>query len=259
MGFFSVSKLIWFAFAPSHLLAWMCIASAILLFTKYDRLGRRLSIASAVLFVLIGILPLHTWLIRPLENEFPRPQWPSHVDGVLTLGGGLNTAVLVSRDAPAMELSEARLVSTYELARLYPNARIIFSGGSGQLGGTKLPEAQAARYIFGQMGLETGRLTFEDRSHNTWENILYSQKIAKPRRGEVWLLATSAIHMPRAMGVAKRLGWEMVAWPTDYLTARKGLGGTFEVAGNLSFMDYAVHEWLGLLAYHWTGKTLPVP
>ena len=258
MGFFSISKFIWFVFAPSHLLAWACIASAILLFTKYDRLGRRLSIASAVLFVLIGILPLHTWLIRPLENEFPRPQWPAHVDGVLSLDGGVDARILASRSVPGGKSSNARLVSTYELARHYPDARIVFSGGSGELAGTTFPDARAAKYIFDQMGLDPKRLTLEGRSRNTWENFLFSQKIVKPRGSEVWLLATSAVHMPRAMGVAKRLGWKMVPWSTDYLTARTGLAGAFDIAGNLSCTDYAIHEWLGILAYRWTGKALAI-
>jgi len=193
MGFFSVSKLIWFAFAPSHLLAWMCIASRNTAVTKYDRLGRRLSIASArsVRFDRHSASayvadPAHWKTSSRASMAFSR-RW--RVDS----WWGVEHSRSRSRDAPAMELSEARLVSTYELARLYPNAPHHILGGSGQLGGHQAPRGASGQIYFGQMGLETGRLTFEDRSHNTWENILYSQKIAKPRRGEVWLLATSAI------------------------------------------------------------------
>lgn len=249
MGFFIASKLFWLIFAPSHFLALMTIAAAILLATRFERIGRRLAAAAAVLFVVIGILPTGILLARPLENRFARPGWPSHIDGVLILGGGLGTQILDSRHAPAMTTNETRLVSAYELARRYPNARIVFSGGSGNLDGDRFPEALAAKYIFAQMGLDPGRLTLEGRSRNTWENIVFSQKILRPRLGEVWVLAAPAIQMPRAMHVAERAHWKMVPWPTDYLTAREGFPGFFEVPDNLMLMDSAVHEWLGLFAY----------
>jgi uncharacterized SAM-binding protein YcdF (DUF218 family) len=107
----------------------------------------------------------------------------------------------------------------------------------------------AAKFIFEQMGLAPARLTFEDQSRNTWENIAFSKKIVQPRPGEVWLLATSAIHMPRAILATKKLHWNMIAWPTDYLTAPNGAGSGFDVPGNLLRFDDAFHEWLGLFAY----------
>ncbi len=79
----------------------------------------------------------------------------------------------------------------------------------------------------------------------------------KPRPGEVWLLDTSAIHMPRAMAVARRLDWPMIAWPSDYITAPGGTGtDMFDVAGNLGLTDYAMHEWIGMLAYRLSGKAM---
>ena len=246
--FFIASKLFWLVFAPSHFLALLTVAAAILLQTKYDRIGRRLAAAAAVLFVVIGIFPTGIWLARPLEDRITRPNWPSHVDGVLVLGGGLGTPILYSRRVPARALSEARLVSAYELARRYPNARIVFSSGSGSISDV-FGDAPAAWYIFRQMGLNPKRLTLEGRSRNTWENIVFSRKIAQPRPGEVWVLATSAIHMPRAMRVAERAHWKMIPWPTDYLTTPDGFGNVFTIPGNLEATDNAIHEWIGLLAY----------
>jgi uncharacterized SAM-binding protein YcdF (DUF218 family) len=198
------------------------------------------------LFVVFGILPTGTWLTLPLENRFTRPDWPAHVDGVLVLGGGTGTAIILSRGVPATKSSEPRLVAAYELARRYPNARVVFSGGSGSLAGGDL-DTVGAKYIFAQMGLDPRRLTLETRSRNTSENIALSQKLVKPKPGDVWVLATSAMHMPRAMRIAKRAHWKMIAWPTDYSTTRKGFGSFFAVPGNLEATDNAMHEWIGLL------------
>ena len=254
MGFFSLSKLLWFVCAPSHLLVWLGIAAAVLLFTNCRRIGRHVFVAFVAVFVMIGVLPLGPLLLRSLENEYPRPPWPARVDGVLTLGGGLSTRILSSRGVPGADVSQVRLVSTYELARRYPDARIVFSGGSGELGRGEIREARAAEYIFAQMGLAPKRLTLEDRSRNTWENILYSQRLVRPRAGETWLLATSAMQMPRAMAVARRVGWKLVPWPTDYCTPRRGVVGFFDVPVNLMEVDSAVHEWIGVIAYRWSNK-----
>lgn len=247
--FFTVSKLFWMFFAPTHFLTLLIISATILLNTKYERLGRRLAFASVVLFVVIGILPTGTWLTLPLENRFARPDWPAHVDGVLVLGGGLGSEIIASRGVPATVSSEARVVGAFELARRYPNARVVFSGGSGQLGGGGGADADGAKYIFAQMGLDPKRLILENRSRNTGENIVFSQKIVNPRPGEVWVLATSAIHMPRAMHIARRAHWKMIAWPTDYSTTPKEFGSLFAVPENLGATDSAIHEWIGLLAY----------
>ncbi len=137
--------------------------------------------------------------------KFPRPAFPAHVDGVLVLGGGIVPEILAARHVPATEIGESRMAAAAELARRYPNARILYSGGSGEIGGSVMPEAQVARYIFAQMGLGPARLTLEDKSRTTRENILFSRVLAKPQPGQTWLLATSALQMPRAMQVAAQL------------------------------------------------------
>ena len=188
-------------------------------------------------------------------DAIPRGAWPARVDGVLILSGGMDVEMLQTRGVPAMELSKGRLIGGYEVARCYPAARVIFAGGSGALGGAALSEAEGSRTVFAQMGLDQKRLILETRSRNTYENIQFTQQVARPRPGEVWLLATTASHMPRAMGVARKLGWAMRPWPTDYMTKPSGVSGFFQYSGNLNRTDYAVHEWLGILVYWLTGKS----
>src|SRR6185312_13637758 len=248
-------KLGWTILAPSHLLLWLTLATAAALMAGRARLGRWLAVVAALLFVVFGVLPTGDWLARRLENQYPRPAaLPPHVDGILDLGGGLGDGILAARHAPATSLSEARLVSTFELARRYPDARVVFSGGWGPH-----PDAQAAAYVFAQMGLDPKRLTLESRSRDTFENLLFTRRLVRPRSGEVWVLATSAIQMPRAMLVARRLGWPMIPWPTDYLTGPAGgrirpLAEYLDVAGALARSDAAAHEQLGLIAYQLRGQ-----
>jgi uncharacterized SAM-binding protein YcdF (DUF218 family) len=67
---------------------------------------------------------------------------------------------------------------------------------------------------------------------------------------------TSAFHMPRSVGVFRRAGWEVEAYPVDYRTAgyaRPSILGSF--AEKLRGVNTAWREWLGLFAYRVLGKT----
>ena len=253
--FFWLSKLVWMVITPSSLLLLLAAAALLCLLLRWRVLARWLGVAAFGMFLLVGIFPLQDILLRALENQYPRGAWPARVDGVLILSGGLNWKVLQSRGVPAMELSKGRVVGGFEVARRYPGAKVIFAGGSGALGGAAISEAEGSRHIFAQMGLDEKRLILEQRSRNTYENILFARDIAKPKSGEIWLLATTASHMPRAMGVARKLGWAMQPWPTDYMTTPSGVSGYLQYASNLNRIDMAVHEWLGLLVYRQTGRS----
>jgi uncharacterized SAM-binding protein YcdF (DUF218 family) len=193
-------------------------------------------------------------LVRAWENRYPRPPGPDHVDGVLVLGSGFDSALLRQRHAPETNDGAYRLVEGLAAARHYPGARLVFTGGSGALGGSQFPESDTARYVFTELGRDPKHVILESRSRNTYENILYSKAIVKPRPGEVWLLVTAAMHMPRAMAIARKLQWPMTPWPSDFITGPQSSGSIWRVTGNFELMDYVVHEWIGLEAYRLTGK-----
>lgn len=247
--FFHLSKLFWLLASPESLFIALVLAAQLSLL-----LGRRKTAGAcvAVLAALV-IFPAGSWLLRPLENTYTRPAWPDHVDGILVLGGGLGSKILYERGVDAAEPSVVRLIAAAELARRYPQARLVFSGGNGD-GSDGKTDAFAARTILTEMGVPAGHVLYEDRSRNTYENIALSQALVKPAKGQAWLLVTSAFHMPRAMAVARKAGWAMIPWPSDYRTGTHISLFHPALAANLVSLDLAVHEWIGLLAYHWSGK-----
>jgi uncharacterized SAM-binding protein YcdF (DUF218 family) len=175
----------------------------------------------------------------------------------VVLGSGFDVDILRRRHAPQANEGVNRLVAAMAIARHYPEARVVFTGGSAVLIGAENAESVTARYIFSELGLEPRRLLVEPKARNTYENILFAKELAKPKPGEVWLLDTAAVHMPRAMAVARNLGWPMIGWPSDFITAPGGHDvDIFDVSGNLSLTDYAAHEWIGILAYRLSGKAI---
>ena len=253
MEFFSLAKLGWYAIEPSHILTWILLAAAILGLMR-KRAAIWLTAFAALSMLTLLMLPVGNWALRPIENQFPRPAAPQHVHGILVLGQGLSGEVLRQRGVPGIGLDGGSMIAAWELARLYPEARLIFSGGSGDIGGG-LPEAEVAERIFRDMGLDERRIAYEAKSRDTWENIAFSRRVADPQPGETWLLVASAFHMPRAMAVARKQDWPMLPWPSDYQTLGEGAESShLSLALNLGHLDLAAHEWLGLLAYRLKGR-----
>jgi uncharacterized SAM-binding protein YcdF (DUF218 family) len=262
---FYISKLLWGLAEPSTLLIALLVAGAVLLFTRYGRTGRWLVAAAAVLGVIGGFSPLSTWLILPLEDRFPRADLSGRpIDGIVILGGGEDARVAAARGAHALNMSGERMTEAVALARRFSDARVVFTGGSIEMLRAPAFEADAARHLLSDLGIDGERVLFDRQARNTAENALYAKRLADPKPGERWLLVTSGWHMPRAMGLFRKAGFELEAWPTDYrTTGPKVAWAPFASPGaGLHRLDFVVKEWLGLLFNWLSGRSdtlLPGP
>ena len=207
----------------------------------------------------IVVLPLGQWLARPLENAVPRPPKPARVDGVIVLGGAVEEDIFADRGTPALNAAAERMTEFLALARDYPRARLVFSGGSGRIVQAPATEADDARALFDELGLPPQRVTFEAASRSTWQNAMLSRRTINPSSGETWLLVTSALHMPRALGAFRAAGWSVNPWPVGYKTLRQGVRWIEAPAQRIGLLESALHEWAGLLAYRAMGHWRPTP
>lgn len=258
--FFVLSKLLTIISVPSNLLVTVTIVGIALLATRFRVLGRRLLAAAALVTAAIWLLPAGALLTVPLETRFPpwSPAQGAPPTGVIVLGGVISPRMSVAHGQIALDASAERLTSAAALARQYPEARIVFSGGNAHLIGGR-PEGPFARRFLEQLGVAPGRITIEAQSRNTAENASDCKRLIAPKPGERWLLITSALHMPRAVGVFRHVGFPVEPYPVDYRSTGQvdllRLPGS--VLGALAATDAAAHEWLGLLAYWITGR-IPV-
>lgn len=255
--FFVVSKIGFFFLQPLNIAVILSAACILALLLK----RRRLALAAAAIVFLVIAVPAWTdtglMMLRPLEARFPRPAVPpANVTGIIVLGGFFDGRV--DRVRGGYELNEAgdRAVETAVLARRYPAARILVAGGPGSLFGWEETDAAASVRFFAALGIPRERLLLDDRSRNTYENALFARELAEPKPGETWLLVTSAFHMPRSVGLFRKVGFDVVPWPVDYRTTGKERFGRAK-GGSTTSMDYttlALHEWIGLVAYRLTGR-----
>ena len=264
---FDISKIFWALAAPGTLIALGLLVGGAAVLTPWRRVrraGRGLLGFAIALVVAISVLPLGTWLLVPLEERFPAPKiLPAKLDGIVVLGGAISLGVSADRGSAQLNQHGERMISFADLARRYSDARLIFTGGSGSRGDQENRESDFAPALFEKLGIERDRIMFERNSRNTHENAVFTKAAARPRDGEVWVLVTSALHMPRTMGVFRRIGWSMLPYPVDYLTGghlKFDMG--FEFLRSLDLVSLGVHEWIGLAAYRllgWSDRFFPGP
>lgn len=263
--FFVLSKLFSIVTVPSNLIGLIALLGVLLLFFRRKKAAGAVFLTGAgILLLAIGWLPLGSAALLALENRFPTPAIAGPVTGIVVLGGEIDTDVSNDRRTVALTDAAERLTKTAEFSRLYPNARILLSGGDNDLlGASGMAEAALARDLLVQIGVPRERIEIEERSRNTCENAIESKKVAAPKAGELWLLLTSAFHMPRAVACFRAAGFPVLPYPVDYLVRRSNLRsiGSSSIAEGLYLADIAAHEWLGLVAYHFAKGTelLPAP
>lgn len=223
------------------------------------RLGGGMAGISALALATIAVVPLGDLLLHPLERRFPPPGADVSPAGVVVLGGAIDAPESARQGRPAVNAAAERLFALAALARDYPDAMLVFTGGTGSLRRPEAREAAFARTLIAGIGVDPERILWDAEARTTRENAVAALALADPAPGETWLLVTSAWHMPRAVGSFRAVGFDVVAYPVDF-RAGDGVRWGFDPAANLVGLDRAAHEWLGLAWYRiqgWTDRLVP--
>jgi uncharacterized SAM-binding protein YcdF (DUF218 family) len=262
---FIIGKFVGLLMSAGTLLLLCCVAG--LWLTRHRRRGgpgRTLLWVGVGGFVIVLLLPVDQWALLPLEDRFPQvPHPPDHVDGIIVLGGAVLPDLAAARGIPALDDAAERMTTAVALARRYPTARLVFTGGRGELVPGETTEAEVAGALFTSLGVDPDRLTMESASRSTYENAVMTKAMVQPEPGQTWILVTSALHMPRSVGVFRAAGWPVLPWPVGYKSGHiLRLWLPSNLGSHLVLLDEAMHEWIGLVAYRVLGHTdslLPGP
>jgi uncharacterized SAM-binding protein YcdF (DUF218 family) len=255
--FFWTSKLAWLIIAPDNLLLFLLLISWILLWCGASRLAKRLIGFVTIALTVVAFFHVGEWLLYPLEVRFPtNPNLPQRIDGIIVLGGAENSVLSSLWNQEELDDGSERDIVFLELARRYPNAQLVFTGGSGSMIHQDYKAADVAKKLFKKLGLDISRVTFGRNSRNTFENVVLSKGLVKPDPGQKCILITTAWHMPRSVGIFCKAGWPVIPYPVDHCTMPgKLLRVDLNLSGHLRDLAIGVKEWVGLTAYYLSGKT----
>ena len=117
------------------------------------------------------------------------------LDYIIVLGAGI-------KGKQVTPLLAGRIDKGIELLKYNPNAKLILSGGMGP--GEDIPEGVAMAAYAKDKGVSDERIIVEDKSKNTYENLLFSSKLIDKENPKLALVTTS-YHVFRALVFAKKL------------------------------------------------------
>jgi uncharacterized SAM-binding protein YcdF (DUF218 family) len=229
-----LSKVFWLLAAPTSALILIAGTTTLWAVLGSSKCAAWLAAAAACGLFIGAFVPIGLALAVPLENRFPFSRPDPHVppDGIIMLPGG-----------------GAGIDAVSKLSQDYPKARLTFCGFSA--GGKDLIK----RLV--DLGVDPGRINTVPQSRTTSEDAYYSAALLKPKSNEKWLLVTAAMHMPRAVGCFRAVGFRVQPYPVEFTSrGRMGPFALFSTGSSaLIQFDRAAKEWIGLVAYRLTGKT----
>ena len=254
---FYIAKVANYLLEPLYILSFfLIILIFLLLFTNL----KKLTIFSAkfllILFLFFGYTPLSNFLLNKLEDFIKPSKYPvQQLKGIVVLGGSFNSGLQSKeRNEVLLNSSAERLTKVLEIYNKNPKILILFSGFSGELKPQGWSESDMAKKFFLEQGVRSENLIFENKSRNTFENIIYSKDIIKTNKG-TWGLVTSASHMPRSYFGFKKQGLVLEPISADYRTGTSSIFWiNFDIKKGLENWNIILHEVVGISYYKITGK-----
>ena len=231
------------------------VTAAALLWVGRHRLAGLVLALSLILLWVFSTPLMAQILLASLENRYATLDKNAKADVAILLGGMLEEPEKTG-GPPSLSGAADRALHA---ARLYRAGRVRFilvSAGNLPWLAMHGPEARSIASLLEEWGVPENALLLETVSRNTFENARLSKPIWDAHLFKRGLLVTSAFHMPRALAVFRRAGFNVEPSPADFG------GGQLLEAGVLSFIPDAgalqtssimVREWIGMLIYRLRG------
>jgi uncharacterized SAM-binding protein YcdF (DUF218 family) len=244
-----LAKIVSRLFFPVPVICELLVVGLVLLwFTRRQKTGKVFVTLGTAILLLLGISHVSGAFLRTLERRYHPLELASlpaeltklgNSTYVVVLGSGYSTDPRVDLESHLSEDAMVRLVKGIQLCRQVESCKLILSGGP--------PAApHVMRDVALSLGIPLQEIILEEKSRDTEQEA----RFIKPMVGtSPFLLVTSASHMPRAMGLFRKLGMQPIADPTDYIAKRGGAAvpdGICPGSFGLYEAERTVYEYLGM-------------
>ena len=223
------------------------IAAGLLLRGGWRRFGRRLTWASLITLILLGMPVVADNMLRTLEPNLPTtPPADRPPQAIVVLSAeSIHTPEEDLGARPGL-LTLDRLRTAAMLHRR-TGLPILVSGGAPHLGAPSLA-AVMARSLHDDF--QSPARWIEPKSADTWENARFSADILRAEGISSIYLVTHAWHMRRALLAFHATGLTVTAAPTSLdQPPELDLDDFIPRAGGWQTSYFALHEWIGYAWY----------
>jgi uncharacterized SAM-binding protein YcdF (DUF218 family) len=189
----------------------------------------RIVVSVFVIAVVVTAVRIYTYESAPADMQ---------ADAAIVLGA----AVWTQQVSPVFRERINHAMDLYRRGRVH---KIIFTGGQGNR--NEPTEAAAARAYAIENGISPSDILIEQRSHTTYENLVYAKELAEAHGLKKVLIVSDPMHMRRAISMAHDLGLE--AYPSPTTTTRyTGFRSQFAELTRETFyyLGYSVRSFLRL-------------
>ncbi len=222
---------------------------------KGKKIGKFLVMTGVLVFYLFSISPVTNIIIKPLEMRYKPVKLVTENSPsvIVVLSGGARVNKIFPVTSSLECSSMARIIEAYRLYRMIKPARIMIVGGSGDPV-ADFEESKKMKDVLRILGVPGKLVSIEVESRDTYENL---EAVKEQLQKTPFWLVTSAIHMPRAMFLARKFGLKAFPAPCD--SRYNQLGGLTSFIPdpfNFCTCTAAINEYLGLAWYKlawWTG------
>jgi uncharacterized SAM-binding protein YcdF (DUF218 family) len=257
---FFLGKAFWIVAQPLTLALILLLLGFIARLTGRGKLSGFLTLLSGSLLFVVLFTSFGAWSLQVLEARHPRPTLTTAPACMIVLGGAFDLEVTAGRGGMEMNQAADRFIEAARLARLYPQAKILVSGGDGSFSGDYKGDADLSPTYFEAMGVDPARIIRETASRNTAENVGETKALLEANGLSDCLLITSAYHMPRARALFDAESLKVVPWPSDYRSSgRVTLRLDFtQPSLNAALTSTAMREWAAILVSRLRGQAVPL-
>jgi|GEM_PF-119099 len=160
----------------------------------------RIVVSVVVIAIVVAAVRVYTYEGAPQDMQ---------ADAAVVLGA----AVWSQQVSPVFRERINHAMELYRRGRVH---KIIFTGGQGNR--NEPTEAAAARAYAVSSGISSRDILIEQRSHTTYENLVYAKQLADAHGLKKVLIVSDPMHMRRAIAMAQDVGLE--AYPSPTTTTR---------------------------------------
>ena len=231
---------------PSNLITLSAILGLVLFGPRFTRKwGGALCIVAFSGYLIFGAGPVAFWLLGNLECQISAASAAERegVQTVVVLAAYGESDLSIPLSSRVNSETAFRLLEAISIFRGAPHSMVIVSGGG---------EVPAIMHdVLVSAGIPSGQLQVDRNSFSTFESARHlSAMLGK----SPFLLVTSAGHMPRAIGVFRKVGTAPLAAPTHYLAKRNWLAIQYLPSPvHLVYSDLAISEYAALGWYSLRG------